>query len=393
LLNLISNAIKFTLVGNISIALENDTGTDADDCLHFIIRDTGIGIASTQVNALFQPFSQVDASNTRKYGGTGLGLAISKRLCELMGGEIWVESEEGRGSTFHFTIRAPALEPFAPATHDSPLFQRTVLVVDDNVVSRGTLARYLQDWGMNVIAAASAPAALEIVDTGRRFDIALLDMHMGDMSGLTLAAAFRAKRLQHPLVLMAPVGELSLRGPASELGIRSILYKPVKPSLLFNCLAEQLNYALTPLESSSETNRERGGADQERALRILLAEDNLVNQKVAMRMLNRLGYQADVVINGVEALHAVQHDEYDIVLMDIQMPEMDGLEATRQILQDKSLLRKPYIIAMTAAAMQLDRDQCLEVGMNDFVSKPVRLEDLAAALARHADRLAPTQLH
>ena len=395
LLNLLANAINFTSHGEVFLRVQSQMLPGDEVRLHFSIRDTGIGISSEDIRRLFQPFSQADASSTRKFGGTGLGLAISKRLSELMGGEIWVESDKGTGSTFHFTIVAKTSTDVvaADAIRTDQLRERKVLIVDDNESARLILQMHVESWGMTAFLVKSAAEAMDLVrSAGQGFDIALLDTAMPEMGGLGLARALRAEGFQLPLIFMAPFGETALQVHTEQLHVPSVLYKPVKPRILQRQILDSLEYQTShrrpqhaPVPIHVSTNGPRP------PLRILLAEDNMVNQKVALRMLNRLGYEADVVANGIDALQAVQQQAYDVILMDVQMPEMDGLEATRQIRADRALPLQPHIIAMTAAAMQLDKDKCLAAGMDDYVSKPTRLEELSAALTRmpvDADALA-----
>jgi CheY-like chemotaxis protein len=353
------------------------------------VRDTGIGIPFDRLNQLFQAFTQVDTSTTRKYGGTGLGLAVSRRLVEMMGGSMWVESEglPGKGSTFQFTILAAS----APALKKRPLFSkeqpelrgRRILIVDDNDTSRRILSLQTQGWGMSPYASGSPAEALEWIRQGNLFDLAILDLHMPEMDGITLGKEIRTLQTADPapLILLTSLG-----GHAGELQTNlftTILMKPIRPSALFDAL--QGIFADKPVQIVQEVITEPT-LDPEMAarhpLRILLAEDNAVNQKVALRLLSQLGYRADVAANGLEAIQAVERQPYDVIFMDVQMPEMDGLEATRYLRAKKEIEKQPQIIAMTANAMQGDREICLEAGMDDYISKPVRVEELVAALNR-----------
>jgi CheY-like chemotaxis protein len=416
LINLISNAIKFTPQGEISVLVDAQVIGNEQVEVHFAICDTGIGIAREHLQQLFQPFNQADASNTRGYGGTGLGLAISKRLCELMGGNIWVESERHVGSTFHFTLVSPAVETKKAATLYDPhptLQGRTALIVDDNPVVCRILQRTMSEWGMVVTTALSGTEALTIMREQARFDIVVSDMQMPGMSGLTLAKELRKLVAELPVVMTSALGApmyaavdnrylhdlpvmLSPTSGANDqreamrqLGVKSILFKPVKPSQLHAVLLEHLDKATLGEVTTivEEASKSRATVDGEMGRRhpmnILVVEDNLINQKVALRMLKRLGYEADVAVNGLEAVRAVHDRRYDDLLMDVQMPEMDGLEATHKIRSELEAADQPYIIAMTAAAMQLDREKCLEAGMDDFLAKPARVEDLAQALRRY----------
>lgn len=383
LVNLLSNALKFTSEGEVVVRLEAERLTDESYRLHFSIRDTGIGIPPERLAVLFDPFTQADASTTRKYGGTGLGLTICKRLAELMRGEMWVESVLHRGSTFHFTIEA-TVAPEQPQTYNdedlAPLTRKQVLIVDDNATNRKILTLQTQAWGMFPHAVASGADALALLEAGARFDIAILDMQMPEMDGLTLAYIIndQLKGDTFPMVMLSSLGR-QIRTDDSPLA--ASLSKPIKQSQLYNVLQQVLGEK-TFRNLSPVLNPIPARDVRRKSLRILLAEDNQVNQKVALRLLDRLGYTADVVANGLEALDAVQRIQYDVILMDVQMPEMDGLEATRLLRAWYAEENRPYIVAMTANAMQGDREMCLEAGMDDYVSKPVRVENLAAALER-----------
>jgi CheY-like chemotaxis protein len=352
------------------------------------VRDTGIGIPPDRLNLLFQAFSQVDASTTRKYGGTGLGLAVSKRLSELMGGTMWVESEgvPGRGSTFHFTILAePAPEARAPVrrTGEQPeLHGRRVLIVDDNATNRQILTLQTQGWGMLPHATGSPQEALAWLREGKAFDLAILDLHMPEIDGITLAGNLRSLHNAQniPLILLSSFG-----GKAGELQtglFTACLLKPIRPSALFDVLLS-IFAAQSPQPARSAPAKPTFDAEMatRHPLRILLAEDNAVNQKLALRLLSQMGYRADLAANGLEVIQAVERQPYDVILMDVQMPEMDGLEATRHLCAQIGTRQRPRIIAMTANAMQGDREICLEAGMDDYISKPIRVEELAKALS------------
>jgi PAS domain S-box-containing protein len=390
LLNLLSNAVKFTERGEVVLSV-SARGLDGAPGLHelaFSVRDTGIGIPPDRLGRLFQSFSQIDASTTRRYGGTGLGLAISQRLTELMGGRIGVTSEVGVGSEFRFTIRAAAAEAAVPTRRDLSGVQpslrgKRVLVVDDNATNRRILTSHLLAWGMRAEATASPGEALAWIRRDEHFDVGILDMHMPEMDGVALARAIRAHPAGAalPLVLFTSLGRREAR--AEQEGFAAYLHKPIKPSQLFDTLASVL--AERPVHV-----RERGVVRTEfdpdmarrHPLRILLAEDNVVNQKVALRLLGQMGYRADVAANGLEAIDAVARQMYDLVLMDVQMPELDGFEASREINRRWPGTRRPRLIAMTANALQGDRELCIAAGMDDYVSKPIRVEELVGALQR-----------
>ncbi|RME88865.1 MAG: PAS domain S-box protein [Anaerolineae bacterium] len=383
LVNLLSNAVKFTEQGEVVVSVSSRRIKDNLHELHFAVSDTGIGIPKERMDRLFKAFSQVDSSTTRKYGGTGLGLSISKRLAELMGGTMWAESEgPGKGSTFHFTIRAeatPATTRFYPMEAQPELSGRRVLIVDDNKTNRTILARQTEKWGMVPQVAKSGEEALRILKEKTDLDLAILDMQMPGMDGLTLAREIqnlpRGKRL--PLVMLTSLGRRT--EDESDL-FAAFLTKPIKPSQLYDTLIDIFAHRPRRVRErkDSEFDREMG---KRHPLRILLAEDNVVNQKVALALLQRLGYRADVVANGLEVLDALQRQVYDVILLDMQMPEMDGLEAAQRIHETIPEERRPRLVAMTANALEGDRERYLASGMDDYVSKPVRVEELKRALA------------
>ncbi|MDX1438819.1 MAG: response regulator, partial [Rubricoccaceae bacterium] len=474
LVNLLGNAVKFTETGEVVVYVESravrSSGSQTLHELQFSVRDTGIGIPADRLDRLFSSFSQVDSSTTRKYGGTGLGLAISRRLAELMGGTMWVESTVGVGSTFYFTTlvgEASLVEDRSLSGIQPVLEGKRVLIVDDNETNRKILLKQTENWGMAPTAWSSAQQALDWVDRGGTYDFALLDMQMPEMDGMMLAEGLRARDTvkDSPLIMLSSVGSRVRAGGLLD----AALTKPVRQAQLFEVLsnaavtqdrlrhgpdwnppteptsepspsqsAEPQKPAEPPQEISRDSHQEvtpaatrlatkptpsrsvsgqveepqshakstlpqpesigepkvpqtpvgppasRQTSGSQTSLRILLAEDNAVNQKVAMGILGRLGYKADVAANGLEVLKALELKTYDVILMDVQMPEMDGLEATRHIRQTIPRERRPRIVAMTANAMQGDRDRCLEAGMDDYIPKPVRHEDLAAALDRSA---------
>ena len=389
LVNLLSNAVKFTQQGEILLSVRADVVAPSSNlsALHFSVRDTGIGIPPAGMARLFQSFSQVDASTTRKFGGTGLGLVISKRLAEMMGGRMWVESVVGIGSTFHFTT---ALEPLAskPRPWLTPgqdhLVGRRLLMVDDNATNRRILTELAAGWGMTSRAAVSGAEALAWLRAGEVFDVAVLDMHMPEMDGFMLAQEIRRLRDARslPLVLLSSLGQREF--VATPELFAAFLTKPAKPALLFNTLAALFKPEPEPPRGvAAHPVVAAAAAAATRTERVLLAEDNVVNQKVALLMLGRIGYRADVAADGNEVLEALHRQRYDIILMDVQMPEMDGLEASRQVraLWPKAPER-PWIVALTANAMQGDREACLGAGMDDYISKPIKTEELAAAMER-----------
>ncbi len=385
LVNLVGNALKFTERGEVELTVTVTLMDEQEVGLRFAVRDTGIGIPPEAQDRLFKSFSQVDSSTTRKYGGTGLGLAISHRLAEIMGGHMGVESTPGKGSTFFFTIRSGRVQagprPFVVTTQ-APLRGKRVLIVDDNETNRRIVSTLAERWGMHATLEASGRAALAHLEQGETFDLALLDMQMPEMDGAMLARAIHAHPgTEHlPLLLLSSIGKITSDEDARLFS--AILTKPVKPSVLFDTISQLFGsahpFGPAPIQPVAPPTR-----PETRTERILLAEDNPVNQKVALHILARLGYRADTAGNGLEAVEAVQRQDYDIILMDVQMPEMDGIEATRVIRRLKPASgTSPWIIALTANAMQGDREQCLAAGMNDYLSKPIKANELAAVLVR-----------
>ena len=412
LINLLNNALKFTEQGEVVLSLtcrsldgaaESPGATASDDQdyeLHFVVKDTGIGIPEDRMDRLFVSFSQVDASTARRYGGTGLGLTISKQLCDLMGGTMWVTSQgvPGLGSEFHFTIRATATTSAAyDYLHETQpnLDGMRVLIVDDNETNRRILTLQTESWGMVPHTTASPGEALSWLRSGEQFGVALIDMEMPEMDGLTLAREIRQVTAESagadgagdfPLVMLSSLTEreATRHDEGEAVDFAATLTKPIKPSHLFDVFAEI--FGDDGMSGGSRKMRAEvsfdGKMGKELPLRILLAEDNAINQKLGLRLLERLGYRADIAGNGFETLDALRRQPYDVILMDVQMPDMDGLEATGHIVGEWPVDKRPRIIAMTANAMQGDREMCLEAGMNDYVSKPIRTEKLIEALAQ-----------
>jgi len=388
MLNLLANAVKFTDHGEVVLTVASTPTTGGHVELTFTVRDTGIGLSADGMSRLFQSFSQADSSTTRKYGGTGLGLAISRRLAELMGGRMWAESAGlGKGSAFHFTISVPtAALPAARARNFAGVQPRLegkrLLIVDDNETNRHLLALQTAKWGMQSHATGSPNEALRWIDEGDSFDAAVLDMHMPEMDGLSLARKIRERRAALPLVLFSSLGRREL-GDSDRL-FDAYLGKPIHQSHLYDTLVGL--FVRDDAPAVHESPIAKSGLDPQMAtrhpLRILLAEDNVVNQKLALRLLQQMGYRADLASNGIEAVESVERQPYDVVLMDVQMPEMDGLEASRRITSKWSAGERPRIVAMTANAMQGDREQCLAAGMDDYVTKPIRVDALVEALTR-----------
>lgn len=384
LVNLIGNAVKFTHAGEVVVNVESRPLGESKCMVHFRVRDTGIGIPPEKIGLLFKSFSQGDLSTTKVYGGTGLGLAISKRLSELMGGQIWPESEAGQGSTFHFTITADVVPREAQASQpvETPaLKDRRVLIVDDNETNRFIISRQTTSWGMIPEDFGDASQALEGIDGGRDYHVAIVDMNMRQADGTGLVEELRKRkgwRLK-PVVVLSPVAisRKDLEEKTENDKLLTFLSKPVKPLQLRKALAKALDGSAV---TASVPPADTPAAPQPNSLRILLAEDHLVNQKVALRMLDRIGYKADTALNGAEVLEALSKQQYDVILMDMQMPVMDGLEATRQICRRHDPNIRPWIIAMTANAMEGDRELCLGAGMDDYLSKPVQIARLREAL-------------
>ncbi len=381
LVNLLANAVKFTEKGEVVVHVNAEHKRGMQYELHFSVQDTGIGIPQDKLNNLFNAFMQVDASTTRKYGGTGLGLAISKDLVDLMGGRIWVESEAGKGSTFHFTVQSesvPVTGKIRGNVAEPSLTGRKLLIVDDNPTNRLILSRQTQAWGMLPHAVDSGAEALKLLEQPQNFDVAILDMQMPEMDGLMLAKTIQNNpRLEKlPLVMLTSLGR---RPEDEQVRFAAYLTKPIKPSLLYDALLTILENA--PAAKKHDTRPLFDPQMGERhPLHILLAEDNIINQKVAISILERLGYRPDLAANGLEVLDALRRQEYDVILMDVQMPEMDGEEATRRIRSDVSPAVQPRIVAMTANALEGDREYYLASGMDDYISKPVRVEELIQAL-------------
>jgi signal transduction histidine kinase/CheY-like chemotaxis protein/HPt (histidine-containing phosphotransfer) domain-containing protein len=378
LVNLLGNAVKFTSAGEIGVTVSARPADGARHEVHFAVRDTGIGIPLDRFDRLFRSFSQADASTTRRYGGTGLGLAICKRLAELMGGRVWAESAVGRGSTFHVSIVAEAV----PVTADArdlghELEGKRVLIVDDNRTNRHILKLQAERWRMHARDTASPFEALEWIRRGDPCDVALLDYHMPEMDGLALASALGAVPRSEPLplVLLSSIGALP-PGAERDSPFAAVLPKPVKLSLLRDRLL-----AILGRRKDRDAAEAPASLPAAAAIRILLAEDDPLNQTVALRLLARLGYRAQVAGNGSEVIDHLERSSYDVILMDVQMPEMDGLETSRAVCRRWRLGERPRIIAMTAEAMHGDRERCLAAGMDDYLVKPVRLDELRRALA------------
>jgi signal transduction histidine kinase/DNA-binding response OmpR family regulator/HPt (histidine-containing phosphotransfer) domain-containing protein len=380
IVNLAGNAVKFTPEGGeVVVRAFADRVTDRMAELRIDVADTGIGIPADRIDGLFEPFTQADSSTTRRFGGSGLGLVISRRLCEATGGRLWVDSEPGQGSTFHAALivgLSPAAERSDPGESGALANQR-LLIVDDNQTNRSILHRHATAWGMEPVMTASPLEALEWVRSGRSFDAAVLDMQMAEMDGEALAAAFAHSAdpgaPAMPVVLVSSVGRRR-QSPGSN--IVASLTKPIKPSALFNALMAAL------AGSTSDAAKPWLTSDAPGTPRfVLVVDDSEVNQRVAVQMLHRLGHRAETADSGPAALEALARQRYDIVLMDMHMPVMDGPETTQRLRSELPPENQPVVIALTASVLQEDRERCLESGMNSFLAKPVRMRELEEALA------------
>jgi len=400
-INLAGNAIKFTERGEVEVRVSLGGSGIQGVTLHFEVRDTGIGISPEHQSIIFEAFSQADSSTTRKFGGTGLGLTISSRLVDMMGGKIWVQSQLGQGSRFHFTAPcgvAPA--PADPVPADASLLSGVrVLMVDDNAANRHILVGLASHWGMRPACAGSASEAISILQDAARkdepFGLLVIDLGMPDMDGFDLARQIGTfSWLVRPIIMMLTSAEQ--RGNVErcrELGISRYLVKPVRSGELRDAMVHALGTNGSPGEARTappETSEAPIAAGANARLRILLAEDNLVNQQVAMKLLEKAGHQVNVAGNGLAALRALGQQAFDLVLMDVQMPEMDGLEAAAAI-REKERGGEVHIpiIAMTAHAMAGDRERCLAAGMDNYISKPIRARELIKLLDSYASQLAP----
>jgi len=396
--NLVANAIKFTSAGEVSLRVHAEEVAPDAATLHFIVSDTGIGIAGNKLEAIFESFVQADTSTTRKYGGTGLGLTISKRLTELMDGRIWVESELDRGSNFHFTARFRKADLPEPASGGvlscGAVTGVTVLIIDDNRTNRRILERLLANWGMQPTAVGSGREALAVLAEAkasqRHYQLILTDMHMPEMDGFDLVEAIQV-RGGSPMATIMMLSSAGHRGDAArcrELGIASYLLKPVRQTELRQAIERVLGAknATTPptMVTRDSLRKEHSPAG---SLNILLAEDNEVNQRLAVRLIERRGHTVFAVSNGREALSALEAGAYDLVLMDVQMPEMDGIEATQAVRKKEELTgRHQPVVAMTALVMSGDRERCLEAGMDGYLAKPIRAQELDDVLESYGSK-------
>ena len=403
LVNLLGNAVKFTELGDVLVKVDIVTGGSAETepaqglKLHFQVRDTVIGIQADRLARLFRPFTQADVSTARKYGGTGLGLAISRRLVELMGGRMWAESVPGEGSTFHFTIAVAVVPDSAPppfAGRMAKLADLKILILDDNATSRNALFEQCRRWGMQPKAVADAEAAMSLLRAKGEFDLALVDLHLPGQDGLAVAAEIQKlpAAAMLPMVLLTPLGKKKRGSEEVRVVFAHAVHKPVKPAQLSSALERALLSPKSPARPPEPTKAEKLLAELV-PLRILLVDDNAINQKVAVRIMQQFGYQPEVAGNGREALEKLDKQPFDFIFMDVMMPEMDGLEATR-LLRKRQMIgsytnyqSRIIIVAMTAHAMQGDREKCIAAGMDDYLAKPVRPKDVREMLERWGGKL------
>ncbi|MCX6970424.1 MAG: response regulator [Verrucomicrobia bacterium] len=389
LLNLATNAVKFTESGEVVIRVRRHKEAGGKDFLHFSVRDTGIGIPEEVRDRLFQVFSQVDSSTTRRFGGTGLGLAISRRLTEIMGGKIWVASAVGKGADFQFIIPLLPATEIPPEVSPKPAHDLTgvhVLIVDDNATNRWILSEQTRSWGMVPREATGGVEAIAIEESGQKIDLVLLDVQMPDMDGYTLAGELRARRPDLNIIILTSLADHD-RSRLKNLRISRFLTKPVKAVTLHETICGAVAGQKQILRPHADLeDLEIAG---ECPLRILVAEDHPTNQRIIKLMLERLGYRPEIVANGAEVLASVRRQTFDAVILDVQMPVMDGLTAAREICRMYPAGKRPWILAMTANALEGDREKCLAAGMDDYISKPVKTTDLSAAMRRAYSRLVP----
>jgi CheY-like chemotaxis protein len=392
LLNLSGNALKFTNDGEVAIHAQVAAQSQKELTLHFVVADTGIGIPADRQDRIFESFSQADMSTTRRYGGTGLGLSISDRLVKLMGGRIWVESEVGKGSKFHFTVKVLQARPkktrdgnAAGTEATTPEAKRRILAVESNAVNLELLGRLILRWQMQPVLAENGEEGLKLLKESRRsgetFAAVLVEKEMREPGGLTFVEELRkAKGTELPVILfLAQPLRPEERDRCVELKITRTILKPFRRSVLFEALHESLKEPKKGTEEFGIAEVTRKGA----SLRVLLAEDNLVNQKLTMRLLEKMGHQVKVVNNGLEAVKALEKERFDLVAMDMQMPVMDGLEAVRKIRESElDSGRHIPVVAMTANAFEEDKRKCFEAGMDGYIVKPVGAESIRTELAR-----------
>jgi signal transduction histidine kinase/DNA-binding response OmpR family regulator/HPt (histidine-containing phosphotransfer) domain-containing protein len=403
LVNLLGNAVKFTEKGDVLVRVEGlpaaagETPGPAQLRLHFQVRDTGIGIPPDRLARLFRAFTQGDVSTSRKYGGTGLGLAISRRLVELMGGRMWAESVPGEGSTFHFTVNVGAVPESGPPAHvgrNERLADLKILILDDNPTSRHALFEQCRQWGMQPRGVETIPQALEQIRAEAEFDLVLIDLHLQGTDGLAAAAELQKipAATVLPMVLLTPLGKKKRGSEEVRVVFAHAVHKPVKPAQLAAALERALLSPRAPARPPEPPKSDRTLAEQ-LPLRVLLVDDNAINQKVAVRIMQQFGYAPEVAGNGREALEKLDHQPFDFIFMDVMMPELDGLEATR-LLRKRQMIggynnyqSRIIVVAMTAHAMQGDREKCIAAGMDDYLAKPVRPRDVREMLERWGGKL------
>jgi signal transduction histidine kinase/DNA-binding response OmpR family regulator len=382
LINLVGNAMKFTERGEICIFVYlQKIGADGKVELRFDVLDTGIGIPEDKLNRLFKAFSQIDSSTTRKYGGTGLGLAISEKLVALMGGGISVKSKPDKGSTFSFTVLTmPGTKVLEPYIHYNmaDIEGARILIVDDNLTNLTILNRQFEHWKLQSIPAASGQEALTILSNNIKVDLVITDLQMPGMDGIMLADLIKEEHPSIPIILLSSI-EVEFKNNQRQLFV-SVMSKPIKQHILSKQILNSLHLQISPNEEKVNRNRLSADFGEKYPFTILIAEDNQMNQRVIMHILNKMGYQPDLAKNGQEAIEAANQKDYGIILMDMQMPDIDGLEATRVI--RRTVVKQPVIIALTANAMTDDKETCLAAGMNDYISKPVKLDDLMNMLKK-----------
>ncbi|MCE1166177.1 MAG: response regulator, partial [Bacteroidetes bacterium] len=402
LVNLINNAVKFTDYGEVLVNVKKLSQDDDIVELQFMVKDSGIGIPQEKLNHIFHSFTQVDSSTTRKYGGTGLGLAICKRLVELMGGKIWVKSKEKQGSTFYFTIKAKVSKVIPPKvflkSSTTALKNKRVLIVDDNETNLHILTIQCKNWGMIPRTTRNSKEAVKWIINDDPFDIAILDMLMPDIDGMELTKEIRKYRDKNslPVVILSSGGSQNINKSEIDEYLDAIVSKPIKQAQLYKMLLNILSPSVEQPEQKKENTRfaskpesvpSKKHLSEEIPLKILVAEDNIINQKLIVKILSQLGYQSDVVSNGIEAIDELKRVRYDLVFMDVQMPEMDGLDATKYIVQNWNSEERPFIIAMTANVMQGDKEKCLNAGMDDYLSKPVIIDDVQTIIKKWSENL------
>jgi CheY-like chemotaxis protein len=400
LVNLIGNAIKFTEFGEILVNIEEESQMSNSTSLHFSVKDTGVGIPAEKQKTIFEAFSQADGSMARKYGGTGLGLTICTRLVNMMGGNCWVESQPSQGSTFHFTVQLAVQDTTCARPVLLPpeqLRDLHALIVDDNNTNRRVLCGMLSRWGMKPTGVECGPSALKALEmaksAGHPFPLIVIDGQMPEMDGFALVERIQKdpELVGATIMMLTSAGHLGDGARCRQLGISAYLVKPIRQGELLDAICSVLNEA--PKKTSVPLVTRHTLREIKKRLRVLLAEDNAVNQMLAVRLLEKRGYTVSVAVNGRYALAAFEKESFDVILMDIQMPEMDGFEATAAIrVREKSTGRHIPIIAMTAHSLVGDQERCLTAGMDGYVSKPIRTHQLFAAIERFFVQEAETDL-